>query len=158
MPLTPAVHPPPEGAGPARWDAASGCFAPSESLAANGCLARPPPDPPLGFALPGLTCDRLARAFTRTPLSALATRAITRQSHPAHRVSISSRLASSTRTEARHAGSSPHRVSAPSWSPDIRATRDRAYVFASRRAVHRCRLNRPSLIAVSALPELSGIG
>jgi hypothetical protein len=50
----------------------------------------------LGFALPGLTRDGLARAFARTPLSVLAAEAITRQSHPTHRVSIGHRLASST--------------------------------------------------------------
>jgi hypothetical protein len=45
-------------------------FNPPESpLRLGRCLARQPPDPPLGFALPGPSGGYLGRDFTRPPLS-----------------------------------------------------------------------------------------
>jgi hypothetical protein len=48
------------------------CRSPSRP---NVCLARQPPDAPLGFALPGPANERLDQDFAQSPLSCFATKA-----------------------------------------------------------------------------------
>jgi hypothetical protein len=65
-------------------------------LASDGCLSRRSPAPPLGFIPPGLSRESLDQDFSRSPLTRFADPAIARRIHRRPRVSIGSRLASTS--------------------------------------------------------------
>jgi hypothetical protein len=77
-------------------------FDPSESLPRPDVgLARRPLEAPMGFALLGFADEGLDPAFTESPLSRFACRAITRPPRRRPRVSINLRLAPSCRPASR---------------------------------------------------------
>lgn len=80
---------------PAHWAAVPGLWPSRESLAADACLARRPPDAPLGFALPGYPGNGLVWDFAQTPLARFALEKSKQLECRRHRVSISHHLASS---------------------------------------------------------------
>jgi len=65
-------------------------------LATDGCLSRRPLAPPLGFVPPGPTCESLDQDFSRSPLTRFTDPTIAHRIHRRLRVSISSRLASTS--------------------------------------------------------------
>jgi hypothetical protein len=65
-------------------------------LVIDGCLSRRSPAPPLGFTPPGPSRESLDQDFSRSPLTRFADPTITRRIHRRPRVSISSRLASTS--------------------------------------------------------------
>jgi hypothetical protein len=86
--VSPTGNPTAETAGRPGWAAVPG-FSPSqEFLAINGGLVRRPLEAPLGFNLPGLLIEGLARAFTRAPLTRFTSLTITRHARRRPRVSI----------------------------------------------------------------------
>jgi hypothetical protein len=94
-------------------------FNPSESPSQpNVCLARRPPDAPLGFALLGSANRNLARDFARSPLTRLhRLRRRTFEPTPRLRVSISFGLTSSRFRASTQAGrDNPSRVFVPAQS------------------------------------------
>jgi len=65
-------------------------------LAPDGFLSRRSPAPPLGFTPPGPSRESLDRGFSRSPLTRFADPAIARQIHRRPRVSLGSRLATTS--------------------------------------------------------------
>jgi hypothetical protein len=65
-------------------------------LATDGCLGRRSPVPPLGFVPPGPTRESLDQDFSRPPLTRFTDPTIAHRIHRRLRVSISSRLASTS--------------------------------------------------------------